>query len=77
MTKLLEQALDQVRRLPPEQQDELARLLLSLAGSEDDMAVYELDPEEIASLSVSRSQAARGEFASDDHVRAVWAKHGL
>ncbi|WP_019966349.1 hypothetical protein [Pannonibacter phragmitetus] len=77
MTKLLEQALDQVRRLPPEQQDELACVLLSLAGSEDDMAVYELDPEEIASLSISRSQAARGEFASDDHVRAVWAKHGL
>lgn len=39
--------------------------------------VHELSPEETASLAISRSQAARGEFASDDDVRAVWAKHDL
>ena len=33
MTKLLEHAVESVRALPPEVQDELARLLLQVAGA--------------------------------------------
>jgi hypothetical protein len=76
MTDLLEQAFERVRTLPPDTQDEYARVLLRLAG-EDDGDVYRLTPEEVASLSISIAQAERGEFASEDEVRAVWAKHGL
>jgi hypothetical protein len=36
MTKLLEEALEAVRRLPMESQDEIARAMLVLAGSGSD-----------------------------------------
>jgi hypothetical protein len=75
MTKLLEHAVDTVRALPAAMQDELARLLLQLAGEEQ--PAIQLTPDEVASLAESRDQAARREFATDDQVRAVWAKHGL
>lgn len=75
MTKLLEQAVDAVRSLPPEMQDDLARLLLQLAGDEQPLAP--LTAGEAASFAESLAQASRGEFAADEQVKAVWAKHGL
>jgi hypothetical protein len=30
-----------------------------------------------AAIARSKAEAARGESASDEEVRAVWAKHGL
>lgn len=75
MTKLLEHAVETVRHLPPEVQDELARLLLQLAG--EGQPVVDLTPDEEAAVLRSREAAARGEFAADAQVRAVWAKHGL
>jgi hypothetical protein len=74
MTKLLEQALEAVRVLPPDAQDDIARVLLQLAGDE---APVTLSAEERAAIAASKSAAARGELASDDQVRAVWSKHGL
>jgi predicted transcriptional regulator len=75
MTKLLEQAIEAARALPPELQDELARMLLQFAGK--DQPVIQLSREEESSLSASLAQADRGEFATDEQVRAIWAKHGL
>jgi hypothetical protein len=75
MTKLLEQAVEMVRGLPPEIQDELARLLLQLAG--EDQPLLQLSPEEEASLDESLAQADSGEFATDAQVRAIWAKRNL
>ena len=75
MTKLLEQAVETVRGLPPEVQDELARMLLQLAG--EDQAALQLSAEEAASFDQSLAQAERGEFATDEQVRAIWAKRNL
>ncbi len=75
MTELLEQAVETVRALPPEAQDAVARFLLDLAG--DDEPALQLTAEEEASLDESLAQAERGEFATDEQVRAIWAKHGL
>ena len=75
MTKLLERVFATVRGLPPEMQDELARMLLQLAG--ENQPVLELSAEEEASFEKSLAQADRGEFATDAQVRAIWAKHGL
>ena len=75
MTNLLEQAIERVRALPPEAQDDLARVLLRLAG--DEQPIYELTSEEEASLDIARGQAARGEYATDGQMQAIWAKHGL
>ena len=75
MTKLLEQALETVRGLPPEMQDDLARILLQLAG--EDQPAVQLTAEEEASFDESLAQADRGEFATDEQVRAIWAKYSL
>jgi len=76
MTKLLDQALEAVRDLPPEVQDDIARIVLELAGSGDDVTVV-LSADERAALAASKAAASRGEFATDEEVRALWAKHGL
>jgi hypothetical protein len=75
MTVLLEHAVESLRNLPAETQDALARLLLQFAGM--DQPPLELSPEDAASFEESLAQAGRGEFASDDQVRAIWDKHGL
>jgi hypothetical protein len=75
MSDLLDKAVEAVRAMPPSTQDDLARLLLRIAG--DDEPVIELTDEEMAALDESAAQAARGEFATDEQVRAVWARHGL
>jgi hypothetical protein len=76
MTKLLDRAVDIARNLPPGTQDDIARVVLRLAGA-DDEAPVQLTVEEEAAIAASKAAAARGEFATDDEVRAVWAKHGL
>jgi hypothetical protein len=72
MTKLLEHAVDSVRALPPEVQDELARLLLQVAGEEQ--PVIQLTPEERADLADADAEIARGEFATDEQMRSILAK---
>jgi hypothetical protein len=74
MTKLLEQALEAARALPPDAQDEIARVVLQLAGN-DDIEPVALSSEERAAVAASKAAAARSEFASDEQVRAVWHKH--
>jgi hypothetical protein len=43
----------------------------------DDEPPVVLSTDERAVLSASKAAAARGEFATDDQVREIWAKHGL
>jgi len=76
MTKLLEQAVEAARNLSPDEQDDIARMVLRLAGTDDEPPVP-LTPDEQAAIATSKAAAARGEFATDEQVRAVWAKHGL
>jgi predicted transcriptional regulator len=75
MTKLLERAVETLRGLPSKMQDDLARLVLQSVGEEQ--VPIQLTPEEEASLNESLAQADRGEFATDEEVRAIWAKHAL
>ena len=75
MTNLLDRAIAAARRLPPEAQDDIARSVLFLAGEEAEPV--QLTDEEEASMAESMAQAARGEFATDEEVAAVFAKHGL
>jgi toxin ParE1/3/4 len=56
-------------------QDELAHMLLQYVGAES--PPYELTPEEAADVAASMAEAERGEFATDEEVRSMWAKHGL
>jgi hypothetical protein len=76
MTKLLDDAIHAVRNLSPDEQDSIARALLRLIGTDEESPVA-LSAEERAAIAASKSAAARSEFASDEQVRATWAKHGL
>ncbi len=75
MTELLDRALQTVRALPPATQDALARILLQLTGN--DPSPLQLTANEEATFNASFAEADRGEFASDDEIKAIWAKHGL
>ncbi len=75
MTELLERAIARVRALPDDMQDDAARMLLVFAG--EDESFYRLTPEEEADLIESDAEVARGDFATDEEMRAIWTKHGL
>ena len=74
MSSLFDHAVERFRALPLEMQDDLARVLLQLAG--EDQPVYQLSPEEEADLAAADAEIGRGEFATDEQVGAMWAKHG-
>jgi len=76
MTKLLDEAVEVVRRLPSNDQDDIARAIIQLAGSELAAPVI-ISPEEREAVARSKAPASRGEFATDEQVQAVWVKHGL
>ncbi len=50
-------------------------MLLQFAG--EDQPPLQLTAEEEASFEESLAQAERGEFATDEQMHAIWAKHGL
>ncbi len=75
MTKLLDQAVAAARDLPADMQDDIARILLQLAGQPNEAVA--LTSEEQDAIILSKAAAARGDFATDEQVRSVWAKHGL
>jgi len=75
MTELLERAVGVARTLPASLQDDIARMVLELAGEK--LPPLQLTPEEEASFRDSLGEAERGEFATDEEIRAIWAKHGL
>jgi hypothetical protein len=75
MTDLLDKAVARARDLAPDLQDEIARLMLAFVN--EDAPLYQFTPEEEAELDESVAAAARGDFASDAEVRAIWAKYGL
>jgi hypothetical protein len=72
MTKLLEKALEAVRRLPPDSQDEIARAMLNMAGDEGEPE--EIDPTHLAEVLESLAQAKRREFATDAEVEAAFGR---
>ena len=69
MTDLFAKALEAARKLSPEQQDEIARAILHLAGSEG--AAEAIEPEHLAALLEGLGQAKSRQFASDADVEAA------
>jgi hypothetical protein len=72
MSKLLEQAIQAVRRLPADAQDDIARTILHLAGSE--VEAEPVDPADLAAVLEGLAQAKRREFATDDEVEAAFRR---
>lgn len=75
MTKFLDQAIAVARRLTARRTGEVARAIMQPAGA-DGISPVPLSADEREAIARSKEAAARGEFATDEEVRAVWAKHG-
>jgi hypothetical protein len=72
MTKLLERALKAARQLSPDDQDEVARAVLSLIG--DEAELEEIDPAHLPGVLEGLAQAKRREFSSDEKVEAAFRR---
>jgi hypothetical protein len=75
VTKLLEKAIEQARALPPEEQDALAAMLLTM--TEDGAGIAPQDEEARTAIREGLEQARRREFASDDEIERLWKRFGL
>ena len=73
MTKLVEQAVAAISQLPPETQDDLARLLLALA----DGAPTPLTANEAEAIAEAEAEIGRGERVPSETIQAFWRAHGL
>ena len=72
MTKLLEKAIAQARALPPEDQDTVAAVLLSM--TDEGAGIAPLDEETRAAIREGLEQARRGEFVPDADIAALWKR---
>jgi predicted transcriptional regulator len=75
MTKLLEKAIAQARALPPEEQDALAAVLLTMADNR--AGVIPLDDATRAAIREGLEQARRGQFVPDREIEALWKRFDL
>jgi predicted transcriptional regulator len=75
MTRVLEDAIEKVRRLPEEQQAYIADVLeqIAAAGSE----VFTVPESHRAAILEGFAEAQRGEFVNDVEMSALWKKCGL
>jgi Ca2+-binding EF-hand superfamily protein len=73
MTKLMEKALEAVRKLPPDSQDEIARAMLTLAGEDEPEPI---DAAHLSDVLESLAQAQRRRFATDAEVEAAFRRFG-
>jgi hypothetical protein len=73
MTKLLEQAVEVVRQLPADSQDEIARAILRLASGDEDEP-EQIDPAHLPDILVGLAQAKRRQFATDAEIEAAFRR---
>ena len=76
MTTILEEALEQIREMPQQQQDAAGELLLTMAAR-DTQPRFELTPEQVEDVHAAIAEADRDELASDEEVDAFFKSHGL
>jgi predicted transcriptional regulator len=75
MTKVLEDAIEKVRRLPEERHADVAEILEQIAAFGSDPFVV---PEaHRAAVLQGLAEAGRGEYVSDEEMAALWKKCGL
>jgi hypothetical protein len=73
MTKLVEQAIAAISKLPPEAQDDLARFMLALAEGKP----APLTVDEAAAIAEAEAEISRGERVAPETIQAFWRSRGL
>jgi len=75
MTKVLEDAIEKVRKLPEDRQAYAAEVLEQIASAGSDPFIV---PEaHRAAVLEGLREAEQGEFTSDEEMAALWKKCGL
>lgn len=72
MAKLLEKALEAVRRLPHDSQDEIALAMLSLSGNDGEPE--DIDPVHLPAVLEGLAQAKRRQLATDAEIEAAFRR---
>jgi putative addiction module component (TIGR02574 family) len=77
MTKLLDQAIEQARELPAEEQDALAEALFAHIANDDQP--YRLTAGQVEEVRRRQMDLRDGktQLATDEEVEAVWKRCGL
>ena len=73
MTKLVQQAVAAINQLPPETQDDLARLMLALAEG----APTPLTTDEAAAIAEAEAELAHGVRVPAETIQEFWRAHCL
>jgi len=73
MNKVLEKAIQKLGQLSDAEQEQIASLLMTLAGEAQEP--YRLTGEERAAVEEGLAEAKRGEFVSDADMAAFWRRH--
>jgi hypothetical protein len=72
MSKLLDQALEAVRKLPEDTLDEIARAMLILTGHDSEPEA--IDPAHLPDVLEGLAQAKLRQFATDAEVEAAFLR---
>ncbi len=75
MTRVLEDAIEKVRKLPEDRQAYVAEVLEQIAAAGSDL--FTVPEDHRAAVLEGLEQAERGEFVSHDEMAALWRKCGL
>ena len=73
MTKLVQQAIEAISKLPVKTQDDLARLMLALASG----APEPLTADEAAAIAEAEAEIGSGNRVAPETIQAFWRSHGL
>lgn len=71
MTKLLEQAIEAARQLPPDRQNEVAEIILSASS----VAPVIVSDDERDAILQGLEDARSGSFVPEEQVQALFSKH--
>ncbi len=75
MTKLLEQVIEKLRKLPEAEQDEAAELLLNLVARR--YQPIELDADTRSAVEEGLAQVERGDVVSEEEMGAFFRRLGV
>ena len=75
MTKVLDDAIEKVRRLPEDRQVYVAEILEQIAAAGS--GPFVVPDSHRAAVLEGLAEAERGEFVSDEEMAALWTKCGL
>jgi predicted transcriptional regulator len=75
MIKVLEQAIEKIKKLPEDRQVYAAEVLEQIAAAGTD--VFQVPDDHRAAILEGLEQTRRGELVGDEEMAALWKKVGL